>query len=101
MQQGLKGLAAAAAVVAALVAVPALAQTTQFMVSGAPVTVGAQPASEGKGFSVYHYRKRGSAKSVSITCNCDGAQPVSMACDDVNYQCSCPSAKISCDGAGG
>jgi hypothetical protein len=100
MQQRLKGLAAAAAMIAAQ-AVPALAQTTQFMVSGAPVTVGAQPASEGKGFSVYHYRQLGSAKSVSVTCNCDGAQPVSMACDDVNYQCSCPSAKISCDGAGG
>jgi len=72
MQQRLKGLAAAAAVIAAL-AIPALAQTTQFMVSGAPVTVGAQPASEGKGFSVYHYRQLGSAKSVSVTCNCDGA----------------------------
>jgi hypothetical protein len=44
MQQRLKGLAATAAVIAAL-AIPAVAQTTQFMVSGAPVTVGAQPAS--------------------------------------------------------
>jgi hypothetical protein len=99
--QGLKGLAAAAAGFASLAAAPALAQTTQFMVSGAPVTVGAQPASEGKGYSVYHYRQRGSAKSVSITCSCDGAQPTQMSCDDVNYQCSCPSAKIACDGAGG
>ena len=99
--QGFKAFAAATTVLAALAAVPALAQTTQFMVSGAPVTVGAQPANEGKGFSVYHYRKLGSAKSVSVTCNCDGAQPVSMSCDDVNYQCSCPAAKISCDGAGG
>ena len=96
----LKALAAAAAMVAA-VSVPALAQTTQFMVSGAPVTVGAQPASEGKGYSVYHYRQRGSAKAVSVTCACDGAQPSQMSCDDVNYQCSCPSAKIACDGAGG
>ena len=100
--QGLKGAAAAAAIIAALFAAPAIAQTTQFMVSGAPVTVGAQPASEGKGFSVYHYRQRGSAKSVNVTCNCEGgAQPASMSCDDVNYQCSCPSANISSDGAGG
>ncbi|KAB2941195.1 MAG: hypothetical protein K8F92_09945 [Hyphomicrobium sp.] len=49
----LKALAAAAAIVSA-VSVPALAHTTQFMVSGAPVAVGAQPASEGKGYSVYH-----------------------------------------------
>jgi hypothetical protein len=92
--------AAAAALIAALT-LPALAQTTQFMVSGAPVTVGAQPASEGKGFSVYHYRQLGKPKSVSVTCNCDGAQPVQANCDDVNYQCSCPGAKIACDGAGG
>ncbi len=57
--QGLKAAAAAAAIVAALSTAPAIAQTTQFMVSGAPVTVGAQPASEGKGFSVYYYRQRG------------------------------------------
>jgi len=93
-------MAAAAAAMAAL-ASAASAQTTQFMVSGAPVTVGAQPANEGNGYSVYHYRQRGSAKSVSVTCACDGAQPAQMSCDDVNYQCSCPSAKISCDGAGG
>jgi hypothetical protein len=99
--QRLKAMAIAAVIAAGLFALPVLAQTTQFMVSGAPVTVGAQPANEGNGFSVYHYRKRGSAKSVSVTCNCDGAQPVSMSCDDVNYQCSCPAAKISCDGAGG
>jgi hypothetical protein len=100
--QGLKAAAAAAAIVAALSTAPAIAQTTQFMVSGAPVTVGAQPASEGKGFSIYYYRQRGAAKSVKVTCNCEGgAQPASMSCDDVNFQCSCPSAKISCDGAGG
>jgi hypothetical protein len=81
---------------------PALAQTTQqFMVAGAPITVGTNPANEGKGYSVFHYRSRGSANSVSITCMCDGAKPVSSTCDDVNYQCSCPSAKIACDGAGG
>jgi hypothetical protein len=81
---------------------PALAQTTQqFMVAGAPVTVGTNPASEGNGYSVYHYRHRGSANSVNITCMCDGAKPASGTCDDVNYQCSCPSAKIACDGAGG
>jgi hypothetical protein len=99
--QGLKGLAAAAAGFAALAAAPALAQTTQFMVSGWPITVGAKPANEGKGFSVYHYRKLGSAKAVSVTCNCEGAQPTALSCDDVDYQCSCPSAKIACDGAGG
>jgi hypothetical protein len=97
---GLKAFAVIAAVTVAATAT-AHAQTTQFMVSGAPVTVGAQPASEGKGYSVYHYRQRGSAKSVSVTCACDGAQPTQMSCDDVNYQCSCPSAKIACDGAGG
>jgi hypothetical protein len=97
--RSLKGLAAAA-VVAICFASPALAQTTQFMVSGAPVTVGAKPANEGKGYSVYHYRKLGSAKSVNVTCSCDGAQATSS-CDDVDYQCSCPSAKIACDGAGG
>lgn len=99
--QGLKGATAAAAILAALLAAPAMGQTTQFMVSGSSVTVGAMPASEGKGFSVYHYLHRGSAKSVNVTCNCDGAAPASMSCDDVNYQCSCPSAKISCDGGGG
>jgi hypothetical protein len=98
--QGLKGLAAGAALALCFTS-PALAQTTQFMVSGWPITVGAKPANEGKGFSVYHYRQLGSAKSVSVTCNCEGKQPASLSCDDVNYQCSCPSAKIACDGAGG
>jgi hypothetical protein len=97
----LKGLAGAAAVLAIAGATTVAAQTTQFMVSGWPITVGAKPANEGKGFSVYHYRKLGSAKSVSVTCNCDGMQPTQLSCDDVDYQCSCPSAKIACDGAGG
>jgi len=96
--QGLKVLAAGAAL-ALCFASPALAQTTQFMVSGAPVTVGAKPANDGKGYSVYHYRQLGSAKSVNVTCSC--AQATSSSCDDVKYQCSCPSAKIACDGAGG
>ena len=90
-----------AAALAVACASPAVAQTTQFMVSGAPITVGAQPASEGKGYSVYHYKHRGSANSVNINCLCDGAQPTISTCDDVNYQCSCPSAKIACDGGGG
>jgi hypothetical protein len=57
-------LIGAAALAVACVS-PALAQTTQqFMVAGAPVTVGTNPASEGKGYSVYHYKQRGSANSV-------------------------------------
>ncbi len=56
------------------------------MVSGAPVTVGVQPASEGEGYSVNHYGQRGSAKSVSVTGACDGARPAQMSCDDLTSQ---------------
>lgn len=81
---------------------PALAQTTQqFMVAGAPVTIGTLPANEGKGYSVYHYRSLGSENSVNVNCMCDGAKPTVGTCDDVEYQCSCPSAKLTCSGGGG
>ncbi|MFA5899134.1 MAG: hypothetical protein WC829_08475 [Hyphomicrobium sp.] len=93
----LQATIAVAACIAAM-ALPAAAATTEFEVSGAPVTVGAQPANEGAGYSVYHYKHRGSAKSVSVTCACDSAaKPTQVSCNDVNYQCSCPSAKITCD----
>jgi hypothetical protein len=54
MKRTTVGAAAFALVCAGLV--PALAQTTQFMVAGAPVTVGAQQANSGKGYSIYHYK---------------------------------------------
>jgi hypothetical protein len=100
MKKIMVGAAALALVCAGLV--PASAQTTQqFMVSGAPVTIGTNPASEGKGYSVYHYRSLGSENSVNVSCMCDGAKPTSGTCDDVEYQCSCPSAKLTCTGGGG
>jgi hypothetical protein len=95
--QSFKGIVVAAAVFAALSAAPALAQTTQFMVSGAPVTVGAQPASSGKGYSIYHYRSLAGAKGVTVTCSCDGNKAQTAACSQVNYDCACPSAKVTCD----
>jgi hypothetical protein len=97
----MKTLMFGAAALALAFATPAAAQTTQFMVAGAPVTVGAQPASEGKGYSVYHYRSLGHENSVNVNCLCDGAKPTSGTCDDVEYECSCPSAKLTCTGGGG
>lgn len=99
MKSLMVGAAALALVAAALS--PAAAQTTQFMVSGSPVTVGAMPASEGKGYSVYHYRHRGSENSVNVNCLCDSGKTTTGTCDDVQYQCSCPSAKFVCSGGGG
>ena len=94
------GAAALALVFAGLS--PALAQsTTQFMVSGAPVNVGAQPANAGKGYSVYHYRSIGPKGAVSVNCSCDGAKASAGTCDTLDYYCDCPSAKLTCSGAGG
>jgi hypothetical protein len=97
----MKKILLAASAAALAVAVPAMAQTTQFMISGAPVTVGAMPAAEGNGYSVYHYRKLGSENSVSVSCLCEGAKATTGTCDNVQYQCSCPSGKLVCSGGGG
>jgi hypothetical protein len=98
----MKSLMFGAAALAMAAGTPALAQTTQqFMVAGAPVTIGTLPASEGKGYSVYHYRKLGGENSVNVNCMCDGAKPTLGTCDDVEYDCSCPSAKLTCTGGGG
>lgn len=97
----MKKLMIGAAAIGLAALTPALAQTTQFMISGAPVTVGAMPASEGNGYSVYHYRQRGSENSVSVSCLCDGAKATTGTCDDVQYQCSCPTGKLICSGGGG
>jgi hypothetical protein len=100
MRSLMVGAAALALVGAGLT--PAFAQTTQqFMVAGAPVTIGTMPASEGKGYSVYHYRSLGHENSVNVNCMCDGAKPTTGTCDDVEYKCSCPSAKLTCTGGGG
>lgn len=94
--QGLKGLAAVA-VLALCCTTPALAQTTQFMVSGAPVTVGAQQANSGKGYSIYHYRALSGPKSVTVTCSCEGSKTHTAMCSQVNYDCACPSGNVTCD----
>ncbi len=75
-------VAALAALAAAIAALPAAAPTTQFMVSGAPVTVGAQPASKGNGYSIYHYRSLNSPNSVTVNCSCDdGAKSNTASCN--------------------
>ncbi len=95
--QGLKGLAAAAAVLTMIGATAVAAQTTQFMVSGAPVTVGAQQANTGKGYSIYHYRALSGPKSVTVTCSCEGSKTQTAMCSQVNYDCACPSGNVTCD----
>jgi hypothetical protein len=92
-------VAAAALALVGAALTPASAQTTQFMISGSPVTVGAMPASEGNGYSVYHYRKKGGAGSVNVNCLCDGAKATTGTCDNVQYQCNCPSGKLICSGS--
>lgn len=92
-------VAAAALTLVGAALTPASAQTTQFMISGSPVTVGAMPASEGEGYSVYHYRKKGGPGSVNVNCLCDGAKATTGTCDNVQYQCNCPSGKLICSGS--
>jgi hypothetical protein len=99
MEHAMKKLLIGAAALALAAATPALAQTTQFMISGAPVTVGAMPASEGHGYSVYHYRQKGGPGSVNVNCLCDGAKATTATCDNVQYQCNCPSGKLICSGS--
>jgi hypothetical protein len=57
------------------------------------------PASEGKGYSIYHYRQRGGAGSVTVNCLCEGAKATTATCDNVQYQCNCPSGKLICSGS--
>ena len=95
MKRMIVGAAAFALACAGLA--PALAQTTQFMVSGAPVTVGAQQANSGKGYSIYHYKNLSSPHAVTVTCSCEGAKMTTSTCSQVNYDCACPTAKITCD----